>query len=69
MVKQKPLTNRELLIKVLVEIEDTRVYMGEIEDKLNKIDFASAAIALADGKTNVTIISPEPVEDDPHGNE
>ena len=64
---QKPLSNRQLIMQVLVEIEDIRVYMDELDQKISKIDFANSIIALSEGRSNITIISPEPISDNSTG--
>ena len=66
MVKQKPLTNRQLLIQALTEIDGIWEAFDRLADKIEKIDFATSVINLSEGKSNITIISPEPLKDDPN---
>ena len=60
----KKLTNRQILLQISEDIESLWMVLEGLSDKVSKIEFGAAVLAIADGKTNLTIISPEPREED-----
>ena len=58
----KKLTNRQILLQISENVESLWIVLEGLSDRVSKIEFGAAVLAIADGKTNITILSPEPVE-------
>jgi len=58
----KKLTNRQILLQISENMESLWIVLEGLSDRVSKIEFGAAVLAIADGKTNLTIISPEPLE-------